>query len=44
MKTVYCQMANTPLNLIITYFLKITTKYTTNDLQKFMKIFKRLKT
>ena len=36
MKTVYCQMANTPLNFIITYLNEKVNKYTINDLQKFI--------
>ena len=34
MKTVYCQMANTPLNYIIPYFTKNSTKNHINNLQK----------
>ncbi len=33
MKTVYCQMANTPLNYIIPDFIKNTTQYHINNLQ-----------
>lgn len=33
MKTVYCQMANTPLNYSIPYFKKSATKNHINSLQ-----------
>ncbi len=33
MKTVYCQMANTPLNYIVPYFIKFSPQNPINNLQ-----------